>query len=309
MALICTLGDTEDLAAVYVAWTAAQNGVHVLPLPEARLGLDWTFRFNDQDPAAGEILAQGRRYPFGSIHGVYVRFHCNPDLPAEWRLSPLQRHACISERRAGLHQLLHALPCPVANLPSAGRSNASKPYQMRLLEQQGFEIPRWICSNDPDQAAAFVASSPNGVIYKAVSGLRSRVRRFDDELRSRLAAGTTPVILQDYIPGRDVRVHVVSQRVFPTEVRGEGVDYRWEHETARYSPTELPDRLAALCCKAAESENLILAGLDFRVTAGDRWFCLEMNPVPSFLPYEAETCQPIAAALVGILASEDRFRA
>lgn len=55
---------------------------------------------------------------------------------------------------------------------------------------------------------------------------------------------------------------------------------------------------SAFACEVARAEGLLVAGYDFRVTDDDCWYCLEMNPVPTFLPYEMETVQPIAEAIL-----------
>ena len=59
------------------------------------------------------------------------------------------------------------------------------------------------------------------------------------------------------------------------------------------------------CISFAAREGLLLAGFDFRVdeTTGT-WSCLEMNPVPTFLPYEASTGQRIGDAVIDLLAPD-----
>jgi len=46
------------------------------------------------------------------------------------------------------------------------------------------------------------------------------------------------------------------------------------------------------------AQGLLIAGFDFRVASNDRWWCLECNPAPTFLPCEMETGQAIADALL-----------
>jgi RimK-like ATP-grasp domain len=299
---ICTVGDPEDLASVYVGWLAERAGHEVLTLREATFGVDWSFAFDESRPTEGSIELPQRSLEFADLAGAFIRLNSRPPLPNGLELAPAQHHAFLAERRGGLHQLLQALPCVVANRPSGGRSNGSKPYQMRVLARAGFEVPRWIVSNEEDAVRAFAAGCPDGAIYKACSGLRAKVRLLDDGLLDRLKAGTTPVVVQQCIRGRDVRIHTVKERVFPTEVVAFGIDYRFESEGARYGPTTVPDDLADLCCRVAAQEGLTIAGFDFRVTEEGRWFCLEVNPVPSFLPYEMQTGQPIAQAILDAFA-------
>ena len=301
MGNICVVGDTEDLTSVYVGWTARRRGLQVLELKENLLGDSWTFSFDDHQPRAGLLKVGSKSFSFTELIGAYVRLDPEPALPPGVELNPLQQQTFVSERRYAIHQLLEHLPCGVANRPSAGRSNASKPYQMRLLAQSGFKVPEWIVSNDPAVVEKFCAVVEGRAIFKACSGLRSRVRRADKDLLRRLAQGTCPVIIQEYVAGRDVRVHTVTDRAFATEVSSSSVDYRFEDQPAQYTATRVRPDIAALCCRFARNEDMMIAGFDFRVTSDDEWFCLEANPVPTFMPYELATGQPVAGALLDAL--------
>ena len=173
---------------------------------------------------------------------------------------------------------------------------------MMELRDAGFVVPRWVATNRLDVVETFARGCADGVIYKAASGLRSRVRTLDEELQRRLTAGTSPTVVQEFIPGRDVRVHTVEDRAFATEMVSNAVDYRFEN-TTQYRATTVVPRIEHLCCATGRAAGLTLAGFDFRVTPDGRWYCLEMNPVPSFLPYEMCSGQPIGDAVVDVLTS------
>ena len=299
---ICIVGDPQDLAAVYMGWLAEVRGVESVTLTEQGFGVDWSVDLEATGitGTTGVLRVADRELELSKLCGAFVRLNPEPPLPEELDLPEEERFPFVLERRGALEFVLNALPCRLANPPIAGRSNGSKPYQMRVLTDAGFEVPRWVVTNDVDAARAFLEEGP--AIYKAPSGLRSRVRRVDEELLERLAAGTTPVVLQRYVPGTDVRLHIVEGRPFPTEIRSEaGVDYRFDDGAKRYQPIEAPEAIVALCREVARRERLTLAGFDFRVTPDGRWTCLEVNPVPSFLPYEMETKQPIGAAVLDAL--------
>jgi D-alanine-D-alanine ligase-like ATP-grasp enzyme len=62
----------------------------------------------------------------------------------------------------------------------------------------------------------------------------------------------------------------------------------------------LPEQLAQRCVESAAAQELMLAGFDVRKTPGGVWWCLEVNPVPIFIPYEAATGVPIGAAILKV---------
>jgi glutathione synthase/RimK-type ligase-like ATP-grasp enzyme len=296
---ICVVGDTADLSAVYLTWAGGRAGRRMTLLDERDLGPGWSF---DLDGGGGTLRAADGQIAFEEITGVFARFDPEPDPPPGVQLDGPDLHQFRAERRFAIYQFLERLPCPVANRPRAGRANGSKPLQMNQLEAAGFLVPRWLVSSSPRDVAEFVADLGGRAIYKAVSGLRSRVREVDRQLTERLEAGTTPVVVQEYIGGVDVRVHVVAGECIATEVDGTGIDYRFDGSKS-YRPADVPDDIACRCARMADEEGLLLAGYDFRVTPGGEWFCLESNPMPSFIPYQWAAGQPIGEALIEALSA------
>jgi glutathione synthase/RimK-type ligase-like ATP-grasp enzyme len=299
VASLLIVGDPEDLTLVYLSWLAARRGAEVVQLDERRFGLDWSVETNNEHDFA--VVSRDGRIDLAGGAAVVARFEPDPAAPAELELSAEQATLLMYERRAAIEFFLNNVPVPVANRPGAGRSNGSKPYQMPQLAASGFEVPPWLITNDVDAADAFVASCPAGSVYKACSGARSQVRRFDELARARLVEGTSPMLLQRYVAGFDVRVHTVGEAVFATKITAPGTDYRFEPEGATYEEHDAREEIGRLCVETTRREGLLIGGLDFRVTKDGRWFCLELNPVPTFLPYEMSTGQPIGDALLDSL--------
>jgi hypothetical protein len=323
-------GDPEDVTAAYLGWLAERRGVQVLHLSEAELGVGWTFLVDSQSNVT--VVADGTPVPLADVTGAAVRLNPSPALPAPLDRDPGQpqrshspgaggdradgdpRRAgatvdgsaiaglLLPERRAGLQYLLDALPCTVVNRPSRGRANGSKPVHMQQLSAAGFTVPAWLATNDLHRAEDALRCWPDGAVVKASSGLRSHVRRWDPHIAARFHAGTPPHVVQRYVPGHDVRVHVVGARAFASRVTAAVTDYRFDTDSADYAPCDPPDGVSARCVAYAQQEGLPLAGFDFRVDQGGMWYCLEMNPVPTFLPYEAATGQCIGDAIIDLLA-------
>jgi glutathione synthase/RimK-type ligase-like ATP-grasp enzyme len=294
---IAVLGDTKDLCNAYIVGRATQRGLDTILLDESSLGADWDLTM---DPAqrTGTIETRGRRIRLSRIKGVMCRFNPYPKMPVKG-LDTARTEFCLTERRAALVHFAGMLDCGVANRPSRGRANASKPFQMRELEKLGARVPTWVVTSSPEDARRFMRRFRGQVIVKSVSGLRSRVRMADESLLDALAEGSAPVLLQRRIPGDDVRVHVVDRTCFATAIRSSGgVDYRYDRARRKYTRIDLPRHVERLCRKIRSCEGLFIAGIDFRLSPAGEWFCLESNPMPTFLPYEMETGQPIADTIL-----------
>jgi glutathione synthase/RimK-type ligase-like ATP-grasp enzyme len=295
---ICIFAEADDLMPTYVSWLARRRELRTVWLSESTLGVDWSFAFDDRQAAVGNVEVGGERLAFEDLRGAYVNMNPQPALPHDLELPPVEAEAFLSARRNSVRHLIDSLPCLVANRLRAGRSNNSKPYQMRLLKEAGFLVPPWVVSNDPKAISEFAERCEDGVVCKSCSGLRSRVSRLDEAMLRRFDEGTTPVVAQAYIPGHDVRVHTVGDRAFATAILSHGIDYRFDTGPKAYRATSVPAPIEDLCHRFADGEEMIIAGFDFRVSEDGQWFCLEMNPVPTFLPYEMETGQPIGDALL-----------
>lgn len=286
--MLLLTGDSNDLTSTYMAWLAKRRAIETVTLAEDAYGITW-WMWNNEQYGKRELVTARQSQPLLPSISAFVRFNPEPGLPDGWDLSDAARELFIQERRAVITEFVDTLPGHVVNRPSAGRSNGAKPLHMARLQRYGFRIPEWVASNDRTRVLRFLESCRQKAVVKAASGLRSHVRMVDEQYLSRLESGTTPSIVQRYVHGHEVRVHVVGDHVFGSRIDAAEVDYRFDTDHPHYSRQEVPLTLARLCIEAARREGLILAGLDFRVDDQNVWWCLEMNPVPTFLPYEAST--------------------
>ena len=139
-----------------------------------------------------------------------------------------------------------------------------------------------------------------------MSGVRSVVEQLGEADLARLdQIRWCPVQFQAFIPGTNVRVHVIGGQAFSTEIVTDVTDYRYAKShgsTAELRPIELPDRVNERCVMMAEGLGLAFAGIDLKLTADGDVYCFEVNPCPAFSYYEANTGQPIARAVARHLA-------
>lgn len=253
----------------------------------------------------GTIRTRTRTVDLRSITSAYVRPCDSRMLPAVARAgegSPLWRHALtLAETLSAWTELTPAL---VINRFSSMASNGSKPFQLELIRRQGFSVPETLVTTDPDEARAFYERHGR-VIYKSVSSVRSIVSRLKPEQLARLADVVhCPTQFQRYIPGRDHRVHVVGDEIFPCQIVCDATDYRYPgEEDVDLRPCELPAEVEERCFKLAASMGLPVAGIDLRRTPEGEWFCLEVNPSPAFSYYQAHAKLPISEAIARLLAA------
>lgn len=253
---------------------------------------------------AGHLRIGGRNVTTDQVDSVFIR-------EIGWGMTDtVQDDANEAERRLGnraesIWGMVDAFDGVVINRRIASCTNASKPYQQRLIEACGFRVPRTLVTMRPEAARAFYADLQGRVIYKSISSERSVVQQMTRDDLDRLdALRACPVQLQELIPGIDVRVHTVEDRLFATEVQSDATDYRYAHrEGARRTmrPVELPPAVAARCLRLATRLGLIVSGIDLRRMPDGEYCCFEVNPSPAFLWFEQWTGQRIGDAIVHLL--------
>jgi glutathione synthase/RimK-type ligase-like ATP-grasp enzyme len=205
------------------------------------------------------------------------------------------------ERHVALCAVLDRLPALVVNRPSATASNSSKPYQAQVIARCGLAVPRTLVTTDPEQARAFYEACGGRAIFKSASHKRSIVKRLESRDLERLTSiRSCPTQFQEYVAGVDVRVHVVGDRIFATEIDSAATDYRYAGRVGaevRFRDTQLPDTIATRCRRLARELGLVIAGIDLRRTPEGRWCCFEANPSPAFTWYEQRSGQSITDAV------------
>jgi glutathione synthase/RimK-type ligase-like ATP-grasp enzyme len=192
-------------------------------------------------------------------------------------------------------------PVRVVNRPSMMAANGSKPFQAAWLRDLGFRTPETLVTTDPAAAAEFW-DRHRQVIYKSVSGIRSVVSRMAESDRGRLPdVAWCPTQFQEFVPGEDIRVHVVGSTTFACHIAASVDDYRYSSGNAELSSFGLPDEVRARCLAVSTAMSLSFCGIDLRRTPDGDWYAFEVNPSPGFSFFEYGTGHRIAEAVADLL--------
>jgi hypothetical protein len=197
------------------------------------------------------------------------------------------------------------------NDPRADEAAGRKGWQLRVARAAGLEVPRTCITNDPAAARAFLDEAGGGpVVYKALSATPEtwRETRMVGPAERRLLPllRHAPVIFQEYVPGVDLRVTVVGERIFAAEIDARRArypgDFRVDMERARVQPVRLPPGVEEGVRALLSAFGLSYAAIDLRRTGAGRHLFLELNPSGQWLFVEERTGLPITEALAERLA-------
>lgn len=300
MILFCGVPSESPLRLAIDA--AIAGGIEYRLLDQRRLADDHIALELFDDRLTGTLTLGGQQYALDDFDAIYSRM-MDPLLLAKnarIRADQIDRMALFTELLSDWTELAEAR---VVNRPSAMVSNVSKPYQSQLI-RPFFAVPPTLVTNDPDEVLAFEAEHGT-LIYKSTSCVRSIVRTFDDAARKRLdQVRSLPTQFQAQIAGTDLRVHVIGNEVFATEITSVAVDYRYaarDDLDCGLRACTLAPSVEERCIALAAALELPFCGIDLRRTPDGTFVCFEVNPMPAYSYYQLEADQPIAAALVRYL--------
>ena len=291
--LVAVLGRETEGPCHLLLQALKRQGTPAVMLDQRRLGppdAAWFNRLRDEG---------GRPVRLDRLHGLYLR-------PADTRALGLGAAdaAKAAEHTQAWSACAEWAPVTVVNRLSAMVSNSSKPLQSQVLASLGFAIPPMLLTTRPEAVSAFEAEH-GPLVFKSASGVRSIVRPLDAVAWARLEhVRHAPTLFQKRLRGTNLRVHVVGEAVFATEIDSGAIDYRYagrQGPAAELRATRLPIELEGCCRRAAEHLGLRFAGLDLMLADDGQVYCFEVNPSPGYSWYEDATGQDISGALAALL--------
>lgn len=226
------------------------------------------------------------------IEGVYWWFYSGIGLQAS---------AHYHDFETSFFSTLLQLECLWVNPPQAIWNHAYKLFQAQEAAALGALIPESLLSNDLTSIEAFIQTHQGQVIIKNITatGVPQRISSQTIESIRLNAEATQPALFQHYIEGTDVRVHVVDQCLFATEILSEHLVSKID--IAHPQRHTLPDEIAELCLRLNQHFGLVLSGIDFRRSPEGQYYFLEANPSPQYPVYEDRNQYPISEAIVQYL--------
>ena len=255
----------------------------------------------------GYVSSPSGKINLDDITGIYVRYVQYRDGRKREGISDHEEELIKAEHQVCLMHLFDAMRAVVVNRVRASVSNDSKLYQQLQLPSFGFLTPRTLVTTDPEQAVAFFHSCRRRIAKFIVIERRPapRFAHLESKDLPRLElVRNCPTQFQEVVEGVDIRVHVVEEVIFATELKSEASDYRYASSTGdslTARAIDIPPDVSAACVRLTRSSGLTLSGIDLRKTADDKYYCFEMNPSPGFIFYERATGQPISEAVAKLL--------
>lgn len=272
--------------------------------------------WQDGRPPVFEVEADGRRVDLAAARVVWWRrvnnFTIDPAIAS-------QEHRAFvhSETSQAVHGVLDSLSCPWVNPRAADAAAHHKPYQWTVAQQLGLRLPRTLITSDAGAARRFIESlRPRQAVFKAfLASIREwrETRLVQQEDLDRLdLLRLAPVIFQEYVPGVDLRITMVGERIFAAEIDVRHTSYEFDMRMVvgqgQMRAVTLPEELQTRLRRLQQRLGLRYGAIDMRRDEQGEYLFLEVNPAGQWLFVEQRTGLPIAQAMadyLGELSADD----
>jgi glutathione synthase/RimK-type ligase-like ATP-grasp enzyme len=298
--VILILGNASDAHAAHLKQALEQEHITTFywdtRLFPTQIQLSW-----QPDRQTGSlVLPNGQRLKLQEIHSIFWRSFSGVFVPS--LADSAQHQIGVRDATSTLRSVMQACPAHWVNSWKAYQFHQEKPLQLAAAKQVGATIPATLISNDPEQVIEF-AHHYEKVIFKPVYGgahTQFLTAQHLESNRLQTVLRLSPVTIQEYISGTNLRSYVIGKAVFTAEIRSKALDFR-EDQSAQLIPFELPEAIQKQCRSIAQAFFLEWTAIDWRLTPTGKYVFLEANPSPMFLHFEGQTGFPITESLVQLL--------
>lgn len=299
-AYVLILGSCKDAHAAHLHRQLTESGIPTAYLETTlfpnRVRLSW-----EPETCSGYLtLPQGQRLPFHSIRSIFWRTFTSPSIPKLPQSK--DQHLVFNDAMSSLRTFMQGTSIHWVNSWQAYQFHKEKPLQLRQVQQLGIQIPKTLIGNDWIAIKEF-ACNHEKVIFKPIyGGAHTKILEPEHLIPERLelVLRLSPLMLQQYIPGTNLRVYVIGDAVYAAEIRSAAIDFR-EDQQAQILPLEIPDSIRQQCHQIAQALGLVWTAIDWRLNPDGQFVFLEANPSPMFIHFEHQTHYPITQALIELL--------
>ncbi len=297
------LGHASDPHVQHVTAALAQRGHAAHLIESQRFPLSLRMSLEPGTGIGSITLADGSVIGMDDIGSVYWRNFCGvtgettrATRGSESDIAYYDSMACL---RSWFQLKNQTRWC---NSWEAFQSHQEKPHQLGLVAGTGVTIPRTYVGNNSADILRFCSEVPEA-IFKPVYGGGHTERIVPEHLlESHLTAALSksPITLQQYIGGTNVRTYVIGERHFSAELRSDSIDFRTDNRASTI-PLTLPPELAAQLPRIMAVLGLRWTAIDWRRDQDGKYYFLEANPSPMFVGFEKNSAYPITDALLDLL--------
>ncbi|XOV80821.1 MAG: RimK family alpha-L-glutamate ligase [Aestuariibacter sp.] len=298
--VVAVLGNQDDFHAKHILQTLSERGIESFLLDSQQFSQCFTLSWDPERKFGVVAPNSGVELPFSAIDAVYWR---SIDVPSvSESIGKKQQLIARHDSYSLLNTLLYEPGINWVNSYQAYQFHKVKPRQLSLASTLGAKIPKTIISNRSADIIDFSRQVPKAIFKPVQGGAHTEVLTEDLLQPERLsfALEFSPVTIQEYIEGTNIRTYVIGEQVYSAVIDSEKVDFRSDDE-ALLLAIATPEKIALMSRRICQQFGMQWTAIDWRRTAEGQYYFLEANPSPMFYFFELQTGYPITEKLVDLL--------
>ena len=245
-------------------------------------------------------LPTGKTIDLNDIHSVF--WQSLPPVDVAPLQDAHQYQIAVTDSISVLRSLIRGCSAHWVNSWEAYQFHQEKPLQLSTVKELGVAIPKTLISNNPDHIQEFAATVPQLIFKPVYRGAYTQLLEVSHLERQRLneVLQISPVTVQEYVAGTNIRCYVVREQVYAAEIKSSCIDFRQDRR-ASLIPAILPASIQTACLNISQALFLEWTAIDWRLSPQGEFFFLNADPSPMFTYFEQATKFPITENLVKLL--------
>ena len=310
--MILIISTHEDVHAQAVMRELTQKGhssVRLLDFSDFPMRLALRMHLDNNGRSMHELRFPDRAISMEEVTAVWWRRPQAFGIPPTVK-DPTVRHFAMCEAATAFQGMWQASRALWVNNIVRDAAATHKAWQLTLAKQIGLRIPETLITNDPAEARQFWAAFPGEVVFKPFTNTinswrETRILKPEEEGQAE-AVRLAPVIFQRYVPGTDLRITAIGNRLFAAETDAKEGEYQVDvrlNTNLKYRQHDLPVLVQEKLLEFMRALGLEYGAIDMRRTPDGEYVFFEVNPAGQFLYVETATGMKISEALADHLAA------
>jgi len=297
---ILILGNSQDAHAAHLQQALSNAGANACYLDTSLFPTQIKISWQPGSDVGYLTLPEDITWKLSDIKSVFWRSFSGVYVPS---LKDAHQYTiAMNDSMTTMRSFMQACPARWVNSWQAYQFHKEKPLQLHKVKQLGVTIPQTLISNDSQQVIDFVHAQEKTISKPVYGGSHTQfVTESHLEIqRLNLALNISPVTIQEYIPGTNIRTYVINESVYAAEIYSDSVDFR-EDSQAELIAKDVPEYIKQQCLAITKALMLEWTAIDWRLKPTGEYVFLEANPSPMFLYFEQKTGFPITQELLALL--------
>ena len=181
----------------------------------------------------------------------------------------------------------------------AFQHHQEKPYQLQKIKNLGVKIPQTYVGNNIEDIKLAYKNLEQSIFKPVFGGAHTEILTEShlEAGRVEAALAKSPITVQEFIAGTNIRTYVIGERVISIELKSELADFR-EDDDAKLIVIDTPELIKNQAIEITKELYLNWTAIDWRRDKGGEYYFLEANPSPMFIGFEKQSGIPMSDYIV-----------